>query len=170
MRRHRDRGTFAGLQRCDKDNAVYIIDLAIAIITIGIVGGLTITFVVHQCTEVEIVDRQKLIATVRKLLTRPRLADMVIPDLARWGDWSCLDSLVAMFKDPTANPTWIRVPIFRYLMECPLPQAKVHLEELKQLDPDAYQRAVFLSKMDEGLDEEDFGDEGDEEWDESGGE
>jgi hypothetical protein len=99
-------------------------------------------------TEVEMVDRRKLISTVRKLLTRPRFADMVIPDLARWEDWTVMEQLVTMFKDPQSNPNWIRVPIFQFLLVCPLPEAKQHIEELSQLDPIAYQRALFLANAD----------------------
>ena len=98
-------------------------------------------------TEVSIVDRQQLLNTMRKLLKQPKLADIVIPDLARWEDWSVLDQLVSMFKESTSGSSWIRVPIIKYLSVCPLPAAKQHLDELKQLDPAAYQRAVFLSNL-----------------------
>lgn len=98
-------------------------------------------------TEVSIVNRQQLLVTMRKLLKQPKLADIVIPDLARWEDWSVLDQLVSMFKDSTSSSSWIRVPIFKYLSVCPLPAAKQHLDELKLLDPGAYQRAVFLSNL-----------------------
>ena len=33
------------------------------------------------------------------MLDRPELADLVIPDLARWKDWASMDRLVQMFKD-----------------------------------------------------------------------
>ncbi len=98
-------------------------------------------------TEVSIVDREQLLNTMRKLLQQPKLADIVIPDLARWEDWSVLDQLVSMFKESTSSSSWIRVPIFKYLSVCPLPAAKEHLDELKRLDQAAYQRAVFLSNL-----------------------
>lgn len=103
-------------------------------------------------TEVSIVDRQQLLRTMRKLLEQPKLADIVIPDLARWEDWSVLDQLVSMFKESTSSSSWIRVPIFKYLSVCPLPAAKQYLDELKQLDPAAYQRANFLSNLKPGPD------------------
>ena len=33
------------------------------------------------------------------MLDRPQLADLVIPDLARWEDWSVMDRLVELFKN-----------------------------------------------------------------------
>ena len=35
---------------------------------------------------------------MRLLLDNPDFADQVIPDLARWEDWSVMDRLVEMFK------------------------------------------------------------------------
>lgn len=113
-------------------------------------------------TEVEIVERDKLVSTVRKLLSNPRLADVIIPDLARWEDWTVVDQLVTMFKEADTNPTWIRVPVFQYLMVCPLPEAKQQLAALKLIDPDAYQRALFLSNMSDEPEEDELEDGG---WD-----
>ncbi|MFO0939245.1 MAG: hypothetical protein U0930_00615 [Pirellulales bacterium] len=98
-------------------------------------------------TEVDMVGRKHLIETVRKLLDRPRLADSVIPDLARWEDWSVMDQLVEMFKKSTKETIWVRVPIFKYLNACPLPSAKERIEELKQIDSGAYDQAMFLSRI-----------------------
>ena len=33
------------------------------------------------------------------MLDRPELADLVIPDLARWQDWGSMDKLVALFQN-----------------------------------------------------------------------
>jgi len=38
-------------------------------------------------TEVELVSRKRVIEAVRKLLDRPKMADLIISDLARWEDW-----------------------------------------------------------------------------------
>lgn len=104
-------------------------------------------------TEVDIVGRKYLVETVRKLLHRPRLADVVIPDLARWEDWSVMEQLVEMFKKSTKQTGWVRVPIFKYLHACPLPQAKERIEELKQIDSGAYDQAMFLSRIKLSADE-----------------
>ncbi len=104
-------------------------------------------------TEVDIVGRKHLVETVRKLLDRPRLADVVIPDLARWEDWTVMDQLAEMFKKSTKQNAWIRVPVFKYLNACPLPQAKVYIEELKLIDSAAYDQAMFLSRIKLSADE-----------------
>ncbi len=118
-------------------------------------------------TEVDIVPREQLVTTVRKLLSRPRLADLIIPDLARWEDWTAMEELVTMFKQAgDTKSNWVRVPIFQYLIECPLPEAKAHLEELKSIDPAAFQRAMTLSSFDF----EDEDDDDDDEEDEAAGE
>ena len=47
-------------------------------------------------TEGDKVSRQRIVAALRHVLDRPKMADMVIPDLARWEDWSVLDRLVVI--------------------------------------------------------------------------
>ena len=38
--------------------------------------------------EEQVVPKERLVAGLRHMLDRPELADLVIPDLARWQDWS----------------------------------------------------------------------------------
>jgi hypothetical protein len=109
--------------------------------TIGAVSALR-----FHATEVEIIDREKIVAAIRSLLKRPKMADLIIPDLARWEDWSVMEELVAMFKQSDSDKRWLRVPIVSYLMACPLPEAKVHLSELEKIDPAAIQRANLFGQ------------------------
>ncbi len=37
--------------------------------------------------ETDLIPKQRLVAALRNMLDRPQLADLVIPDLARWQDW-----------------------------------------------------------------------------------
>ncbi|HMP78048.1 MAG TPA: hypothetical protein PKD54_01225 [Pirellulaceae bacterium] len=96
-------------------------------------------------TEASHIPRGRLVESLRLILDRPKLADMVIPDLARWEDWSVLDRLVEMFKEAEPTNNWLRVPIVQYLMTCPKPEAKEKLEELRAIDPDSVRRASFFS-------------------------
>ena len=89
----------------------------------------------------EKIPRARLTQSMRYMLDRPELADLVIPDLARWEDWSVVDQLVELFKKSDDDSSWVRVPVINYLRACPLPEAKQHLEELAKLDPDAMKRA-----------------------------
>ncbi len=102
-------------------------------------------------TEMERVPRERIVAAVRLLLDRPKMADMIIPDLARWEDWSVMERLVQMFKDADDESNWIRVPVITYLRACPKPEAKKYIDELAKIDPDAVKRADYF------LDFEDFG-------------
>ncbi|MCH8046720.1 MAG: hypothetical protein IID44_23705 [Planctomycetes bacterium] len=91
--------------------------------------------------ESDAIGRERLAVGLRYMLDRPLLADLVIPDLARWGDWSVIDRLVKLFKEADKESRWVRVPIIRYLQACPLPRAKQHIEQLAKIDPGAVERA-----------------------------
>jgi len=87
------------------------------------------------------IPRARLVAALRNMLDRPELADLVIPDLARWEDWSVMDRLVRLFKDADEASSWVRVPVINFLRACPDPKAKEYIEELAKIDPDAVKRA-----------------------------
>ena len=115
--------------------------------TMGAVSALR-----FHATEVEFIDKEKIVAAIRALLDRPKMADLIIPDLARWEDWSVMDKLVSMFKESDDDKRWLRVPIVSYLIACPLPEAKVHLAELEKLDPASVERANLFGQ---GFDDDD---------------
>ncbi|MBA2114315.1 hypothetical protein [Bremerella alba] len=92
-------------------------------------------------TETDIIEKDKLLKSLHLMLDRPALADLVIADFARWEDWSVIDKLVTLFKEADEETSWVRVPVIRYLMSCPKPEAKDHLVELEKIDPDAMKRA-----------------------------
>jgi hypothetical protein len=83
-------------------------------------------------TEVELVSRKRIISAVRKLLDRPKMADLIISDLARWEDWDATEKLVKMFKESKKENRWLRVPIVAFLMASPEPRAKEYLVELNR--------------------------------------
>jgi hypothetical protein len=91
--------------------------------------------------ERDVIPKEDLKAAMRQMLDRPQLADLVIPDLARWEDWTVVDRLVELFKNADETSAWVRVPVINYLRVCPLPEAKDKIEELRQIDPDAVKRA-----------------------------
>lgn len=96
-------------------------------------------------TEGDVIARSALVEALHHVLERKELADMVIPDLAKWNDWSQVDRLVTMFRESDAENNWVRVPIINYLRACPLPKAAEAIEELKKLDPESVRRAsVFF--------------------------
>ncbi|MBN8625291.1 MAG: hypothetical protein J0M17_07370 [Planctomycetes bacterium] len=92
--------------------------------------------------ETKAVSRERLMEGMRHMLDRPNLADLIIPDLTRWQDWSVMDKLVQLFKDANEESAWVRLPVVNYLRACPLPEAKEKLAELEKIDPDVVKRAL----------------------------
>lgn len=92
-------------------------------------------------TESDIVPRKRIVEGMRHMLDRSDLADLVIVDLARWEDWEVMPRLVKLFKEADDKSSWVRVPVVRFLMQCPEPAAKKHLQELEAIDPGAIKRA-----------------------------
>ncbi len=105
-------------------------------------------------TEVDIISKKRIVKAVRQLLERPKYADMIIPDLARWEDWSSMETLVKMFKEADPESNWLRVPVITYLRACPKPEAKAYIEELGKIDPEAVERADFFLGFDDDEEEE----------------
>ena len=88
------------------------------------------------------VSRKRVLQALRLMLERPKYADLVIPDLARWEDWQATPQLVQLFKDATKENSWVRVPVLRFLQASPKPEAKAYIEELSKIDPSAARRAA----------------------------
>lgn len=93
-------------------------------------------------TEGGVVEKDRVLKSMQLILDRPELADLVIPDLARWEDWSQIDKLVELFKNADEKSSWVRVPVINYLRACPKPEATTRLDEIKEIDPAAYKRAT----------------------------
>ncbi|TWU20466.1 hypothetical protein Pla52o_43440 [Novipirellula galeiformis] len=92
-------------------------------------------------TEGEVIDRSALVESLHHVLDRKDLADLVIPDLARWSDWSQVDKMKQLFIEADADNNWVRVPVVNYLRACPLPEADAALKELEKVDPESVKRA-----------------------------
>lgn len=95
-------------------------------------------------SEVDVIPRTRLATALHHMLERPELADLVIPDLARWEDWSVIPKLVDLFATADDNSSWVRVPVVNYLRACPLPIAQEKIELLKTIDAKAVGRAMTL--------------------------
>ncbi len=91
--------------------------------------------------EFDNVPRPRLAAALHHLLTRPRLAEHILADLARWSDWSVVERLPKLFREASGDDRSVRVAIVQYLHACPLPEAKAQLEALREIDPQSVQTA-----------------------------
>lgn len=92
-------------------------------------------------TETDIVPQKRIVLALRHILDRPAIADLVIPDLARWEDWESLDKLVELFRNADEKSIFVRPPVVMFVRACPLPEAKEKLKELEKIDPAAVKRA-----------------------------
>ena len=57
--------------------------------------------------ETNVIPKDRLVGSLRHMLDRPQLADLVIPDLARWQDWGSMDKLVDLFKNANEESSWV---------------------------------------------------------------
>jgi hypothetical protein len=92
-------------------------------------------------TETEVIPQKRIVLALRCILDRPQIADLVIPDLARWEDWESLDKLVELYRNADEKSIFVRPPVVMFVRACPLPEAKEKLKELEKIDPAAVKRA-----------------------------
>lgn len=95
--------------------------------------------------ESTVVPRERVLQSLRILLGEPKLADLVIADLARWEDWSVVDRLGELFEKADADNLFVREPVVNYLKACPDPHAAAVLVKLEKIDPEAVRRAATLA-------------------------
>lgn len=98
------------------------------------------------------ISKDRLKQSMRLLLERPELSDLVIADLSRWKDWQIQDRLMQMYDDEKFNIPAVKRAIVRYLYYCSqdkgaatdgapagVPEhvtaAEAHLAELEKKDP-----------------------------------
>ena len=63
-------------------------------------------------------EEDRLRQSMRILLDRPELADLVIADLARWKDWSVMEQLMALYDAEEYNVPSVKRAIVRYMLTC----------------------------------------------------
>ena len=69
----------------------------------------------------------------------------MIADLARWQDWSVIDTLATLFAEAGTDNIFVREPVVNYLRVCPLPEAAEALARCEAIDPEAVRRAATLA-------------------------
>ncbi len=102
--------------------------------------------------ETNSVPLPRITESMRLALAVPDYADQAITDLARWEDWSIVERLIAMFREPTQN-AWTRQAIVGYLdlaAQQPSEAGKAAADamvEFEQLDPKAVKNARTLASF-----------------------
>jgi hypothetical protein len=90
------------------------------------------------------ISAERLSKSLRPMLDRLDLADLVIVHYAQIQDWNVLDRVAALFKESTPGCHWARVPAARYMQMCPLSEARNYLDEFRTIDPKAVSRAEIF--------------------------
>lgn len=90
-----------------------------------------------------VIPQMHVVAAMRLCLSRPKFADLVIPDLTRFKDWDSAPPVMELFRaaDEKSENHWIRIPAINFMRACPRPEAKEFLAEMRNLDPDVVNRA-----------------------------
>lgn len=91
--------------------------------------------------EIKTISQERVKAAFRLVLARNELADLVIPDLARWQDWTVVQRIEELFQQADESTQFLKVPAINYLRVCPNPEAASALQRCAALDPTAIRRA-----------------------------
>ena len=102
-----------------------------------------------HASDTDRIPRERLLKSLRHMLRRPELADLVIADLAKWEDWSVVSTLCDLFITADEDSSFVRGPVIRYLQACPFPIAKDKIEELRLVDADAVESALAYADSSE---------------------
>ena len=96
------------------------------------------------------IPNERLMQSMRILLERPELADLVIADLARWNDWSVQEKLMELYGKGDYNIPSIKRAIIRYMLASTqvkpsgqdfADRGKRYLEQLRKRDPKTVKEA-----------------------------
>ncbi|MEX0867546.1 MAG: hypothetical protein WD030_09320 [Pirellulales bacterium] len=107
------------------------------------VAALTALSVTAQDTKA--VSPKRLIHSLRLFLDYPYVCYGALVPLQRLEDWDSMPQAVALFhhepKSDRAPDVYERRSVAWYLLACPLPEAKKHIEELTKIDPKPFEYA-----------------------------
>ena len=88
---------------------------------------------------------ESLRAVMRRFLDRPEFADLVVPNLARWKDWSSLDRLIAAYGREPWETRSAKEKIVAFALSC---RKDVPANALDNLPEHAAKAQAFLDSLD----------------------
>lgn len=109
------------------------------------------------------VSKQRLRESMRSLLDRPRLTEIVVTDLSRWKDWGATDELLKLYPDERYSDRYSRRSIVAFLMLCEkagkaddasdetrkaAAKAKAKLDEIRKDSPEVIRDARRVLELD----------------------
>lgn len=93
------------------------------------------------------IPRARILAATALLAASPVVAADAVVDLARLGGWDHLDSVAALWESVGADDPHVRRAVAGYLVACPLPRARAHLERLRRQDPQRLEAAITAASL-----------------------
>ena len=85
------------------------------------------------------ISRERIIESLRMVLDKPLVADLVVQDLALMRDWDSLDRIVELFKG--SDQQFVRLVAINFVRACPDTVAKERLDEFTDIDAKAVNKA-----------------------------
>lgn len=86
--------------------------------------------------------REQVAAATARLLANPAVAAAAAVDLARYGHWSAVDDVAAVWEAAGRDDPLVRRAVAGYLAACPLPAARAWLDRLRAADPAGVREAL----------------------------
>lgn len=81
----------------------------------------------------EKISKARLKKSMRLLLNRPALVDLVIPDLARWKDWEIAEQLYNLYGKKEYDQRAIKLAIVKFLVHCSRDVPKVKGDDKEEI-------------------------------------
>ena len=88
------------------------------------------------------VPRESVAAATARLLANPAVAADAAVDLARYQDWSAIETVAGLWDRLGRDDPLVRRAVAGYLAACPLPAAQGHLDRLRATDPAGVRAAL----------------------------
>ncbi|MCI0639816.1 MAG: hypothetical protein L0Y72_08975 [Gemmataceae bacterium] len=80
--------------------------------------------------------RPYILAGYKDAIPDPDIADFVIEDLRQWRIWDMTKLVLEQYRKPSHAAPIMRRAIVRYTVDCPLPEARAFLEQIRKQDPE----------------------------------
>lgn len=89
--------------------------------------------------------RAEVLQALAALVAQGELADLAVEEMRRWQIWDLTDAVLGLFGRKGLDAPLQRRAIVRYALCCPLPRARVFVEELRKKEGE------LVSEVEEGI-------------------
>src|SRR5262249_38747425 len=95
----------------------------------------------------DLVRKEALVEAVHRLLAQVDIADLAIEDLRKWGEWSSLNQVLALYDQKSHDVPIIKRAIVRFALACPEPKAAAFVQNIRKADPEMVKDVEELLKL-----------------------